>query len=107
MNPLSTHEQLHQYLDQKEYFLDQFIDSGSDQELFVASYIHGHFSVIAANIVSVLSQANSQDYTFEQYQQSFVSMLSTSVQRAIDNNELDNKDAEQVINMLDSMFTEK
>lgn len=107
MSDMSTKEQLHHYLDQKENFLDQFIDSGSDQALFVASYIHGHFSVVAANIVKALSQENSEQYTFEQYRETFISMLNASVQRAIDNNELDNKDAEQVINMLERMFIEK
>jgi hypothetical protein len=42
------------FLDQKEVFLDSYIDKDDEHLLFVSSYIHGHFSVVAANLSQML-----------------------------------------------------
>lgn len=35
------------YIGQIESALDSVVDHGSDEELFIASYLQGHFAVIA------------------------------------------------------------
>jgi len=85
------------YLEAKERFLDQFIDQGSEHALFVSSYIHGHFSVVAANMPQTF-------VNLDEFISSFKNRLYSTVEQAIANKELSNDDANAVIGMLDAMF---
>lgn len=98
MTPL--HQQFEQFLQQCESFLDSYIDAGSEQELFVSSYIHGHFSVVAASF------HNLDDYSeLEQLVLAFQQQLKQGIDNAIANNELSSEDAEHVQSMLDKLFS--
>lgn len=93
-----------EYLDQKEAMLDTYIDSGSDHDLFIASYIHGHFSVIAANLMHAVHAPQNQSASLQQWKMQAQLMLTDSVNDAIANNELAENDAVQVTNMTDMLF---
>lgn len=100
-------QELDAYFEQKEAYLDGFIDTGSDQELFTASYIHGHFSVVAAKIVTCITQEqsgtnNQQDLAF--VTQEFEGHLKTSIENAIADKELSSDDAKDVLEMLDALI---
>lgn len=92
---------LHTYFDDKEAFLDQFIQSGKDHELFISSYIHGHFSVSAAHTLQVLSQINTTQDAIDYFNQH----LTHSIQEAVNAGELIHKDAHDVLEMLDTLLT--
>ena len=100
----STLEQVENYLDAKEAILDAFIDSNSEHELFIASYIHGHFSVVAANIMQLIPVLENKHVSAAQWQLHTQHMLSTSISEAINNHELTAQDAKDVIYMLSSLF---
>lgn len=93
-----------EYLDIKEALLDTYIDSGSDHELFIASYIHGHFSVIAANLIHAIKAPENRSAGQVQWQQQTQYMLSESIDSAIANNELIGADAQDVIDMKNMLF---
>lgn len=95
----------HQYLDTKEAFLDAFIDKGSDQELFIASYIHGHFSVVAAKVLNAMNESTHQHCDLLQYQEQTMLTLRQSIETAIANNELSQTDTSDVKAMLEVLFT--
>lgn len=94
----------HLYLDKKEAFLDSYIDTGSDHELFVASYIHGHFSVVAANILNTMHEPKNQGFGLLHWQEKIIAMLSQSIDLAIANKELSDKDARDVLMMRGALF---
>lgn len=96
--------QYHQYLDMKEAFLDAFIDKGSDHDLFIASYIHGHFSVVAANLLNAINESSDQPFDLLQYQEQTALTLRQSINTAIKNNELSKTDATDVKVMLEALF---
>jgi hypothetical protein len=98
------------YLEAKENYLDSFIADGSDQDLFVASYIHGHFSVVAANLVASFDtddlpitgvKSNDQHHKMTQ---AFNIELKTCIENAISKGELSSKDSVDVRNMLSTLL---
>jgi len=89
------------YLDEKEAYLDKFIDESDDEALFLSSYIHGHFSVTAAK----LSQINFDDITT--FAAHFKKVLCEDIELAIQKNELSTNDATAVKNMLSDMFADE
>lgn len=86
------------YFDTKEAFLDAFIDHGSEQELFISSYIHGHFSVEAAKVCSLANMQVSQRIAM------FETNLRLAIDNAIGNQELASSDASDVVAMLEQVF---
>lgn len=115
-----------EYLDQKEDYLDSFIDKDDEHLLFVSSYIHGHFSVVAANLSQLLggttagaklSAENMSDSQLEEtlalaksdlnaFAKLFESLLYQNIEQAIANNELSDSDAKAVLIMLKTLFDE-
>lgn len=100
-------EDIDAYLERKEAYLDRFIDEGTDQELFATSYIHGHFSVVAAQTLqgidshSVSKSGNSQ---FDTFKRTFEDALKTSIDSAIDNNELASDDVTDVLSLFNALL---
>lgn len=92
------------FLDQKEALLDAYIDAGSDHELFIASYIHGHFSVTAANLMHAIKEPQNSQFTLEEWQQQTQYLLNESIDKAIQNNEVLGQDAIDVIVMRNALF---
>ncbi|MEC8230490.1 MAG: YfcL family protein [Pseudomonadota bacterium] len=77
-----------------EALLDDVVNHGNDDELFIASYLQGHFAVEARQLemveVASLSMLNDK--------------MTDSLQRAFDNNELDAQDAELVKALWNRLF---
>lgn len=73
-------------IDAIEVSLNRFVDEGTDHELFIAGYLHGHFSLIASQVEQ--SDAPGMD--------SLDKALSDSLQAAFDNDELEKTDQRDV-----------
>ncbi len=99
MSQPSNFQTLDAYFEHKEAFLDSFIDAGSEQELFVSSYIHGHFSVAAAQSIS-----NSRNTSLTELIDGFEARLEQSIATAVSNNELSDNDAIDVTKMLSNLW---
>ncbi len=50
------------FLDELEEYLDSFIHSGTDHDLFISSYIHGHFSVVAVRLIKAFETVDESLY---------------------------------------------
>lgn len=99
---MKNQQQLEKYLDTKEAFLDKFIGNGTDHELFITSYIHGHFSVVAAKTMqhTPLFEDADQAFVF------FTEHLQQSIFDAIEKGELESQDAKDVTTMLKQLAAE-
>ena len=84
--------------DKMQAHLDSFIADGSDHELFIASYLHGHFDVAVANVEKLIEQGEQNPISM------LDSMLKDQLQRAFDNNELSDRDAQQVTELCTFLF---
>ncbi|WP_371195843.1 YfcL family protein [Glaciecola sp. SC05] len=99
-------EEQEQYLEQKEAFLDKFIDLDDEYQLFISSYIHGHFSVVAAKLSTAISAGEITPLTdTESFKQYFEGLLNKDIEKAIANQELSAVDAASVTSMLIAMFS--
>ncbi|PKI00379.1 hypothetical protein CXF81_17110 [Glaciecola sp. 33A] len=78
--------------------LDSFIVDGSDHELFIASYLHGHFDVAVANVEKLIEQGENNPISTLRV------TLDKQLQNAFENNELSTPDAEQVNTLFNSLF---
>jgi len=74
------------FIQKTENYLDKVVEHGTDQELFIASYLQGHFAVAAGQ---------SQVKQMTQIQQ-LNELMNTSLAAAFDNNELATEDQKQV-----------
>ena len=72
-----------------ETSLDRYIDIGTEDELFVSGYLHGHFSLVASR---ALQQPNADIAALK-------SMLINSLDKAFANNELDQEYQSKVFSM--------
>jgi hypothetical protein len=84
--------------DKMQAHLDSFIVDGSDHELFIASYLHGHFDVAVANVEKLIEQGRDNPISTLQ------ATLDTQLQKAFENNELSSDDAQQVTALFNSLF---
>ncbi|WP_232279377.1 YfcL family protein [Psychromonas ingrahamii] len=78
--------------------LNSFIADGSDHELFIASYLHGHFDVAVANVEKLIERGEASPISTLQ------ATLDAQLQEAFDNNELSTEDAGQVTALFNSLF---
>lgn len=92
------------YLDKKEAFLDAYIETGTDHELFLASYIHGHFSVIAARLLNAINDTINEAYLISDWKELTDKLLTDSIDKAIANNELTTEDTKDVLLMRESLL---
>lgn len=81
--------ELTSFLQKTESYLDQVVEHGNDQELFIASYLQGHFAVAAGQ---------SQVQKMTQVKQ-LAELMDTSLTSAFSNNELVTDDQQQVISL--------
>jgi len=73
-------------VDSIQEFLDSMVDTGSDQELFIAGYLNGHFSLV----VSQCQLADNLSMT------AVDKVMLESLKSAFDNNELEPQDQQAV-----------
>ena len=77
------------FIQKTEDYLDQVVEHGNDQELFIASYLQGHFAVAAGQSqVRHMTQIRQLD-----------ELMNTSLDAAFDNNELAVDDQQQVLSL--------
>ena len=81
--------ELSYFIQQTENYLDQVVEHGNDQELFIASYLQGHFAVEAGQ---------SQVQGMTQIAQ-LSELMKTSLDNAFANNELVADDQAQVLDL--------
>ena len=84
--------------DKMQAHLDSFIADGSDHELFIASYLHGHFDVAVANVEKLIEKGEENPIP------TLHSTLQTQLKSAFENNELSDQDANQVTELFDFLF---
>jgi hypothetical protein len=84
--------------DKMQAHLDSFIADGSDHELFIASYLHGHFDVAVANVEKLIEMGEANPISTLQ------ATLDAQLQKAFENNELSSEDAGQVTALFNSLF---
>lgn len=77
-----------------EAALDDVVNHGSDDELFIASYLQGHFAVEARQVEM------QHDATLTTLNEK----MNDSLCRAFENNELDNDDAARVTQLWDRLL---
>ena len=77
------------FIQKTERYLDQVVEHGNDQQLFIASYLQGHFAVAAGQ-----SQVK-QMILIEQLAQ----LMNTSLTAAFENKELSKEDQVQVLRL--------
>ena len=77
-----------------EAALDDVVNHGSDDELFIASYLQGHFAVEARQVEM------QHDATLTTLNEK----MNDSLSRAFENNELDNDDAARVTQLWDRLL---
>lgn len=83
----STH--FDQFVDSTEQFLDAFIDHGSDEELFISGYLHGHFSLAVSQ--SMQQSQRNVDFLKQSVEASLV--------QAFENDELEVSDQHKVLSL--------
>ena len=74
------------FIQKTERYLDNVVEHGDDQELFIASYLQGHFAVVAGQ---------SQVQQMTQVTQ-LAGLMDTSLSSAFSNQELIADDQQQV-----------
>lgn len=87
LNQLNT--PLETFIQQTEAYLDNVVEHGDDQALFIASYLQGHFAVAAGQ---------SQVRHMTQVSQ-LAELMDDSLAAAFDNNELLDEDQQQVLKL--------
>jgi hypothetical protein len=81
-----SQSELQTFIASVEQFLDQVVVNGSDQELFISSYLQGHFAVMAGQSqVQGMTQSSQLD-----------GLMQESLKQAFANNELEPADQKQV-----------
>ena len=92
---MSSNIQFSEFVEYVEARLDETVEQGSDQELFVAGYLHGHFSLVVSQVelmgdlcITKLDEA-----------------LQKSLQDAFAQNELEEEDQGQVYRMWQKIFS--
>lgn len=77
--------------EQAQAFLDQFIASGTDDELFASGYLRGHIDLIIGTAI-----VNQQTVNVEE----IIDGVAASIDKAIKSGELEQKDIEIVNSIL-------
>jgi hypothetical protein len=88
-------DELLSFIQKTERYLDQVVGHGNDQELFIASYLQGHFAVVAGQ--SQVQQMTQVEQLSE--------LMRVSLDYAFNNNELVEDDQQQVLNLWQTLQT--
>jgi hypothetical protein len=95
---LNEHSIFLEKTDKMQAHLDSFIVDGSDHELFIASYLHGHFDIAVAAVEKLIEDGNQNPLL------SLKETLEWQLEKAFQNNELNQQDAEQVTQLFAELF---
>ncbi|CAD5269198.1 conserved hypothetical protein [Alteromonas sp. 38] len=92
--PASAPQQVVNQIAAIEAALDDVVNHGSDDELFTASYLQGHFAVVSRQL-EMQSSATMQQLDSD---------MAASLQAAFNNKELEGDDAAQVKSLWSRLF---
>ena len=95
---MNQHSNFYEQTDKMQAHLDSFIVDGSDQELFIASYLHGHFDIAVAHVEKLTELGQTDPISM------LNSTLEIQLQEAFNNNELSADDAKQVTLLFTKIF---
>jgi hypothetical protein len=84
-----TEQQFIAYIEEIEQHFHQTVAEGSEQELFVSSYLNGHFDLMVSRAL------NMEIYSDEALDRA----VRESLQQAFDNQELEPEDQQQVMSL--------
>lgn len=90
-----SQSELQAFIANVEQQLDEVVVNGSDQELFISSYLQGHFAVMAG-----LSQVQNMTKISQ-----LDGLMQTSLEQAFSNKELEAEDQNQVQTLWKSFFS--
>ena len=77
-----------------EAYFSDVVEQGSDQQLFISGYLHGHFSLVLATVAQQNIQSAEQ----------FKAILLTSLERAFAKHELDVPDQIETTALVERLF---
>ena len=84
-----TEQQFIAYIEEIEQHFHQTVAEGSEQELFVSSYLNGHFDLMVSRALNLgIHSTEALDKAVRE-----------SLQQAFDNKELEPEDQQQVIRL--------
>lgn len=89
-----SEQQFHGFVAALEQAFDKVVEVGSDQQLFVSSYLSGHFSLIVANAL------NQQQYCLQALDES----MQASLAAAFAKGELQQQDQAEVMDLWQTLF---
>ncbi|GAA6185199.1 MULTISPECIES: YfcL family protein [Alteromonadaceae] len=89
-----SHQQLENFIQQAESQLDGVVETGTDDELFIAGYLHGHFSLVVSQALSS-EQANIETLD---------TLLSENLNSAFEQKELEPEDQQKVLMLWQSIL---
>ena len=78
-----------------ETYFSDVVDKGSDQQLFIAGYLHGHFSLVLATVAQQNMQSVDQ----------FKTVLLASLENAFAKQELEPQDQIETKTLVDQLFS--
>jgi|GEM_PF-177838 len=84
------------FVDATQAYLDGVVVHGNDQELFIASYLTGHFSLVGSNALGL------DDYSLAALNR----YMLESLEKAYANNEVQGQDQVQVSALWQRLFVE-
>lgn len=93
--PPKAPQSVTQHISKIEQALDDVVNYGDDDMLFISSYLQGHFAVVARNVEM---QESASLVTLD-------SEIRASLHAAFENNELDTDDQDKVLSMWERLFT--
>ncbi len=85
---------LEQTIESIEGQLDAVVETGSDDELFVASYLRGHFDLIACKL---LTRPHASKFNLDED-------IRASLTRAFEQGELDSEDQQKVSSLWEELI---
>lgn len=98
---MSVTEAFYTKVDNMIAVLESFIADGTDQELFIASYLHGHFDLAIVKAEKVeLAKSSDEAERISYLKQALIEQL----QLAFDNNELEENDQADVFQLVTRLF---
>lgn len=86
---------LENLVEKAEQYFSEVVESGSDQQLFIAGYLQGHFFLVLAQC-----QQSQNDSTI-----AFKALLLESLEKAFAKKELEPQDQRQVVDLLEALFS--
>ncbi|GAB2686267.1 YfcL family protein [Aliiglaciecola aliphaticivorans] len=89
-----SYQQLEEFIQQAESQLDAVVETGTDDELFIAGYLHGHFSLVVSQALSS-EQANIKTLN---------KLLTENLDSAFAQKELEPEDQQKVILLWQSLI---